>query len=131
MTQLCSWATVHWMRFDGPRTADALDLSAAPAGASCWKIGSDGAAAPDGSRLTSDIWCALGSFPSRDDAEASFDSPMQFLPFLDETVEYWQALLQPVSHKGECNHFDRAKPGPMFAAAADSGEGPMLVMTTA
>ena len=131
MPQLCRWATVHWVRFDGPRSADSLDLGGKPQGCASWKIGPDGKAAADGSRLPGNVWCALGFYRSRADAEAAFEGPETFLPFLEEASEYWQALLQPVSHKGECNHLDRARPGPMFEVADVDVGGPMFVMTTA
>lgn len=131
MAQLCTWATVHWLRFAEARMADALDLRAAPQGAVAWKIGADGQAAPDGSRMPGDVWCAIGIYGGRDEAEAATEAPERFLPFLNDTTEYWQALLQPLGHKGECNLIDPAHPGPMFECVSGDWSGPMLVMTTA
>jgi hypothetical protein len=71
-------------------------------GARSWKIGPDGVVAPDGSRLPSEVWCAVGLYPEREDAEAALDDPGAFLPFLGETTEAWHALLLPVAHHGEC-----------------------------
>jgi hypothetical protein len=99
-------------------------------GARSWKIGPDGVVAPDGSRLPSEVWCAVGLYPEREDAEAALDDPGAFLPFLGETTEAWHALLLPVAHHGECNHLDGDNPGPLFAVDDDPG-GPLVVMTTA
>ena len=130
MTGLCSYATIHWIRFGEARTPDMLDLSRRPESCAAWKIGPDGQAAADGSRKPSDIWCAIGFYRDLAAAEAAMDDAKHFLPFLDDAEEYWQVLLRPVSHKGECNHLDASCAGPMFETAGDSG-GPMVVMTTA
>lgn len=131
MNDPCRWATLHWLRFSDIRTPDALDLSRDPAGASAWKIGADGAAAADGSRLPSEVWCAVGLYPERGDAEAAIADPGAFMPFLGETIEAWHALLLPVAHRGECNHLDRACPGPLLEPHAVDPGGALVVMTTA
>ena len=59
MHEPCRWVTLHWLRFPEVHTLDALDLTARPAGAAGWKIGSDGAAAADGSRVSTEVWCAV------------------------------------------------------------------------
>lgn len=127
----CRWATFHWMRFGEIRLPAALDLSVRPAGAASWKLGPDGSAAPDGSRLPSNVWCAVGLYPDEADAERAFEDPAEFLPFLTSTQESWHALLLPIAHRGECNHLDRDAPGPILAAHAHDPGGPLVVMTTA
>lgn len=131
MNDPCRWATLHWLRFPDIRTPAALDLSRQPAGAAAWKIGADGAAAADGSRQPSEVWCAVGLYPERADAEAAVADPGAFMPFLGETIEAWHALLLPIAHRGECNHLDRERPGPMLQPHAEDPGGPLVVMTTA
>jgi len=131
VSEPCRWATLHWLRFPEIRTPATLDLSTRPVGARSWKIGADGGATPDGSRMPSEVWCAVGLYPKRADAEAALDDPGAFLPFLGETTEAWHALLLPVAHRGECNHLDRDCPGPVLQPHADDPGGPLVVMTTA
>ena len=131
MHEPCRWVTLHWLRFPEVHTLDALDLTARPAGAAGWKIGSDGAAAADGSRVSTEVWCAVGLYSQRADAEAAQADPAAFMPFLGETGEAWHALLKPVAHRGECNHLDRDAPGPLLEPHRDDPGGPLVVMTTA
>src|SRR5690606_14197980 len=62
---------------------------------------------------------------------AAVAEPGRFMPFLGETIEAWHALLLPVAHRGECNHFDRECPGPLVQPHDDDPGGPLVVMTTA
>lgn len=125
------WVVVHWLRMPDIKTRDDLDLSATPPGASSWKIGPDGAAAADGNRKPSEVWCGLGIYPQRADAEQAFTQPAAFLPFLPDAVEAWHALLQPIAHRGHCNHLDSANPGAILAPHDEDPGGPLIVMTTA
>jgi len=131
MNEPCRWVTLHWLRFPDIRTPATLDLSRQPVGSMAWKIGADGAAAPDGSRLPSAVWCAVGLYRERMDAEAAVADPGAYLPFLGEATEAWHALLLPVAHRGECNHLDRDHPGPMLAVHEHDPGGPLVAMTTA
>lgn len=131
MSEPCRWATLHWLRFPAIRTPETLDLSRQPAGAASWKIGWDGAVAPDGSRQPSEIWCALGLYPERIHAEAAVADPAAIMPFLAETTEAWHAVLMPLAHRGECNHLDRDNPGLLLATHDDDPGGPLIVLTTA
>jgi hypothetical protein len=81
--------------------------------------------------MPSEVWCAVGLYPARNDAEQALAAPGAFLPFLPSTVEAWHALLQPIAHRGECNHLDRTVPGLLLEAHADDPGGPLVVMTTA
>jgi len=131
MTEPCRWATLHWLRFAEIRTPETLELSMQPAGAASWKIGSDGPIGPDGMRLPSEVWCALGLYPDRIHAEAALAEPGRFMPFLGDTTEAWHALLLPLVHRGECNHLDRETPGLMLHPHEGDPGGPLIVLTTA
>jgi len=108
-----------------------LDLSPRPAGAASWKLGPDGAAAPDGTRLPSEVWCGVALYSDRADAGLAFEEPSRFLPSLAEAEESWHAQLLPIAHRGECNHLDREAPGPILSAHDQDPGGPLVVMTTA
>lgn len=130
MSEPCRWVTWHFLRFRDIRTPEMLDLSHRPVGAAGWEIGPDGPPKPDGSRELTNTWCAVGLYPDLADAEAAVADPATFMPFLTETTEAWHALLKPVAHRGECNHLDRSRPGPVLEAQKDDPGGPLLVMTT-
>lgn len=126
----CRWATLHWIRFGEVETPQSLDLSGFPPGAASWKIGPDGPVGPDGTRLPSNIWCAVGLYPERADAEVLLDEPA-CMPFLSRAEEAWHALLKPFAHRGECNHLDRDRPGALFHIEGHDPGGTLVVMTTA
>lgn len=130
MAEPCRWVTWHFLRFPEIRTPEMLDLSQRPAGAAGWEIGVDSPPRPDGSREQSGVWCAVGLYPHRDEAEQAVADPGTFMPFVAETVEAWHALLMPVAHRGECNHLDRGTPGAVLDAHGEDPGGPLVVMTT-
>jgi hypothetical protein len=126
------YATAHWLRFPAVTTPDQLDLSMQPEGALSWKIGPSGPVGPDGYRLPSLIWCAVGLFRELDAARSAFEQTQRHMPFLAGVVESWHQLIEPFRHQGECNHLDRTTPCEIFeVAAATSPAGPMMVITTA
>jgi len=127
----CRWATLHWVRFAGIETPGGLDLSHQPEGAASWKIGPDGAVGPDGNRLPSEVWCAVGMFPERAHADAMLEDPGACMPFLPRAREAWHALLKPIAHRGECNLLDRNAPGELFVIEGHDPGGRLVVMTTA
>lgn len=131
MTQLCRWAVVHWLRFEGARRAADLQLASEPKGALSWKVGQDWSASESGLRSGSRIWCALALFTDLQHAEAAFDEAETYLPDMVAASEVWSALLAPFAHKGECNHLNRFEPGALFAVEPGERSGPVFVITTA
>lgn len=130
MPQLCRWALAHWVRYDGKRAAEHLDLSRRPAGCAAWTIGPDVPASTAAARSGSQVWCAVAAFRDEEAAQAAFQQPERYLPDLSQASEAWHALLIPFAHKGECNHLDLAAPGLLFEPQPDPG-GPLFVTTTA
>ena len=128
---LARFATVHWLKFPGIVTPETLRLGESPSRCTCYKLGPDGPVGADGLRTPSNVWCAVALFEDRTPAEAALEQHARFLPSFGEAVESWHALLLPVAHRGECNHFERANPRPMFEIGADDPGGPLFVMTTA
>jgi hypothetical protein len=124
------FATVHWINYHGIRTSEQLSLTAAPAGCVSFKIGPDGPVGPTGTRLPSNVWCAVALFDDRAAAETALAANDAFLPLAD-AVEHWHALLLPITHRGECNHFERTSPRSLFDPGVDDPGGPLFVMTTA
>lgn len=131
MVMKCRWATLHWLRFSEIRTPESLNFSVQPRGAASWKIGPDGPIGPNGYRLPSNIWCAVGLYESLMTADVAMDTTFEYLPFLPQAEQAWHALLQPIAHRGECNHLDRERPGEMFHVEGEDPGGPLIVITTA
>lgn len=131
MAEKARFATVHLLRFTRITTPEELALARVPAGSLSWKIGPGGQVGPDGRRLPSDTWAAVGLFAGQAEAEHAFRNKEEFMPFLFGTAESWHLLLRPFRHHGECNHIDRETPGELFEACEECSGGPLVVVTTA
>ena len=131
MAEMARFATTHWLRFPEVMTPDQLVLSGSPEGSVSWKIGPCGPVGPDGFRLPSNVWCAVGLFTERAAAAAAMERRDTFMPFLSGTTESWHQLLFPFRHHGECNHLHRDCPGAIFEAISPDPGGPLMVLTTA
>lgn len=53
------------------------------------------------------------------------------MPFLDDSIESWHALLLPTMHRGECNHLDRSQPDTLFEVGKADPGGLCMAITTA
>ena len=131
MAQKARFATVHLLRFPDITTAEQLALTHAPSGSISWKIGPGGQVGPDGRRLPSDTWSAVGLFTGLAEAELAFRNKEEFMPFLAGARESWHLLLRPFRHHGECNHIERETPGKLFEVSEEDCGGPLVVVTTA
>jgi hypothetical protein len=131
MFEKARYATAHWLRFQEVTTPEQLSLSGRPEGALSWKIGPCGPVGPNGYRLPSNIWCAVGLFRDVAAARAAFDGKRLFMPFVSSATESWHQLLLPIRHHGECNHIDRECPGELFEVPSTDPGGPVMVITTA
>lgn len=131
MPELGHYVTAHLFRFPEIRVPESLSLGGKPAGAISWKIGSSGPVGPNGYRLPSECWGAVGIFRNLDEAEASLEAKESYLPFLPEVVESWHMLLLPVMHRGECNHLNREEPALCLEVAPEDPSGQLVVITTA
>jgi hypothetical protein len=131
MLEKARYATAHWLRFQDVTTPDQLLLSGKPPGALSWKIGPCGPVGPNGYRLPSNIWCAVGLFRELAVAKSAFDGKHLFIPFVSNATESWHQLLLPIRHHGECNHLDGECPGELFDVSSTDPGGPVMVITTA
>lgn len=131
MRRLCSWATVHWVRFHTAQSKENMAMPPAPQACTRWLWAPDEGDHQGRSRSQSEVWCGIGMFPGRAEAEQALDQPDRYLPGSGEASEAWHALLLPIAHHGECNLLDPAAPGPMFETSPDDPGGPLLVLTTA
>jgi heme-degrading monooxygenase HmoA len=131
MAEKARFATAHWLRFPEITTPDQLDLSGEPESALSWRIGPCGRAGPGVLRLPSNLWCAVGLYRERAEAEAAVNAKAEFMPFLDQVEESWHQVLLPVRHRGECNYLDAENPGELFEVAESDPGGVVMVFTTA
>lgn len=131
MADKARFATLHLLRFPQITTPDQLALTQVPDGSISWKIGPGGRVGPDGRRLPSDTWGAIGLFIGLAEAELALRNKEKFMPFLAGTKEAWHLLLRPFRHRGECNHIHRETPGELFEISEETSGGPLVVVTTA
>ncbi len=131
MAEIARFATTHWLRFPEVMTPDQLLLSGTPEDAISWKIGPCGPVGPDGFRLPSNVWCAVGLFTERTAATVAMERRDSYMPFLSDTTESWHQVLLPIRHHGECNHLNRECPGEVFEVSSADPGGPLMVITTA
>ena len=125
------WITLHRVRF--PEAVSAKDRSFPPvAGASVWRFcplhtpGADGL-----TTLTSDIWCGMAIWPTRDEAEATLADPGGAMPWLPEAVAAWHCLAIPFSHRGKVNWRGHVEDGTAVRPAPRDPGGPLVVVTSA
>lgn len=125
------WITLHRVRFPSEISARERTFGA-PNLPECWRfcpsqrLGED-----DMPTWNSDIWCGLGIYDSREDAEAMVSAPLEHLQFLSEATEQWHALLIPVTHRGEVNWRGNVEGGTAVRTKNDAPSGPLVVITTA
>lgn len=131
MPEKAQYASVHRIRFHEVKTPEMLLLEGSPGGALSWKIGPSGEVGPNGYRLPADVWCAVGLYRDLDAAHAALETRQQFMPFLEDAIESWHALLLPTMHRGECNHLDRSQPDTLFEVGQADPGGVCMVLTTA
>lgn len=125
------WITLHRIRFAHEIAAPDRAFPG-PAAADFWRFCPTQARGPSGMpTFTSDCWGGLALYPDRASAEAVLDAPTEHLPFLDEALEQWHALLVPHAHRGEVKWRDEVQDGTAVRPGRDSREGPLVIVTTA
>jgi hypothetical protein len=125
------FATLHLLGFPQITTPDQLVLTPGTFHQISWKIGPGGKVGPDGRRLPSDTWCAVGFFTELADAELALENKDRLMPFLKDTEKSLHLLLRPFRHNGECNHLERDAPGEIFEVSEAALGGALVVLTTA
>lgn len=126
------WLTLHRVRF-----ANVIDGTGnpmpAPRNARLWRFAPEGEPVrADGHRdCANTAWGGFASYTSKQDAEAVFADPQAHMPFLDQAVEAWHALVIPYAHRGEVNWSGTAQADSAIRVAATDPKGPLVVMTTA
>lgn len=73
----------------------------------------------------SDTWCGLAIHSSKVDAEAMFNAPEDYLPFLSTAVEQWHALAIPVTHGGSLNWNGKVETNSAIRTADEDPKGPL------
>ena len=125
------WITLHRLRF--PEAISAKDRTFQPvAGASVWRfcplhtLGADSLPT-----LTSDIWCGMAIWASRDEAEAMMADPAAAIPWLSEAAAAWHCLAIPFSHRGKVDWRGHVEDGTAIRPAPNDPGGPLVVITSA
>jgi hypothetical protein len=125
------WITLHRLRFAETISAKSRSFPQV-ASASVWRFcplhtpGADGLVT-----LTSDTWCGLGIWESRDEAEAMMAEPGAAMPWLSEAVEAWHCMAVPFSHRGKVNWRGHVEDGTAIRPAPGDPGGPLVIVTSA
>lgn len=125
------WITFHRTRF--PEAISAQERTFPPvAGTSVWRFCPQHTPGQDGLvTLTSDIWCGMGIWDSRAEAEATLADPGAVMPWLVEAVAAWHCLAIPFSHRGKVNWRGHVEDGTAIRPASEDPGGPLIVVTSA
>jgi hypothetical protein len=125
------WITLHRLRF--AKAVSAHDRKFPPVmGASVWRFCPKHTPGEDGMvTLTSDIWCGMGIWDSRAEAEAMVADPGAAMPWLPEAIAAWHCLAIPFSHRGKVNWRGHVEDGTAVRPASKDPGGPLVVVTSA
>lgn len=125
------WIVFHRIRLRAPINGTNRPFPG-PKHAEAWRFYPSSPQGPDGLRTyVSDEWGGFGIYASRQAAEAVFDNPQDHLPFLDDAVEAYHALVVPYSHRGKVNWRGTVLENATFATAPSDPGGPLMVLTSA
>ena len=132
MTTDHDWLTLHHVKFNGV-VDGANNPLPKPEKADLWRFSPEGLPVEaDGSRVcANDAWGGFALYKSRDDAQAVFDAPEEHLPFLDQAVESWHALVIPYAHRGTSGWRETLQDEDAISVAPADPKGPLVVLTSA
>lgn len=127
-----SFASIHLARFDELRTSEDPACDDWPGVLFC-QVGADPRAA--GTELATReafVFALLGLHADEDSADRLVRERHTVVPWLDEAVEVWSAVLQPYRHKGKANYLTPAEPGTFFEplGSPPPPEAPAVVLTS-
>lgn len=125
------WVTLHRVRFS--EAIAALERTFAPvAEADCWRFCvSHTMGDNDLPTWTSDVWCGMGIWNSRAEAETMLAEPDAAMPFLGEAIEVWHALTVPVQHRGEVRWRGVLETNSAITPSKHDPRGQLAIVTSA
>lgn len=125
------WLTLHRVRFSAVKDGAGKPLPG-PGNAKFWRFAPASEMGADGMWTNqSAIWGGFALHSSKSAAEAVFDDPQAHLPFLDQAVEQWHALVIPYAHRGAVQWGDAVQDNSAIRVARADPKGPLVVLTTA
>lgn len=125
------WITLHRVRFPVAVAARERFFPAVQ-GTDCWRfcvrhtMGDN-----DLPTWTSDIWCGMGIWNNRAQAEDMMDDPVDAMPALGEAVESWHGLALPIQHRGEVRWRGELERDCAITPSETDPQGPLAVITSA
>ena len=123
------WLTLHKVLFSD--NADGLSTPlTGPASADFWRFAPKLKIGPKGVVFNDASWGGFASYASKQDAEDVFNSPETHLPFLDNAVEAWHALVIPYAHRGVVKWRDVVQTDCAIKIASKDPKGPLVVLTS-
>ncbi|PUB18477.1 hypothetical protein [Yoonia sediminilitoris] len=125
------WIVFHRVRLRAPIDGTNNPLPG-PKKAEAWRFYPASPQGPNGMRTNvSEEWGGFGIYPSRDLAEEVFENPDEHLPFLDDTLEAFHALVVPYSHRGKVDWRGSLMENETFKTCPSDPGGPLIVITSA
>ena len=125
------WITLHRVQFQDSVSAKQtkFDIPSTP---ECWRFCPGQQLDKEGvPGLSSDIWCGLGIFSDRSEAEEMVAAPEIHLPFMSEAIQQWHALAIPTKHRGEVNWRGHVEKNSAIRVAPKDTNDPLAIITTA
>lgn len=125
------WLTVHRVQLKEVRNGIGNPMPG-PETARVWRFSADWTLGEDGiPTYASDVWGGFAVHPSRAAAEAAFAAGDAALPFADDIIESWHALVVPIRHHGTVKWRDEIETDSALNVASEDPGGPLMVITSA
>jgi hypothetical protein len=125
------WIMFHRIRFATPIDGNRKPFPG-PRKAEVWRFYPASALGANGMRTNiSDEWGGFSLYATRSDADEVLQDPGYHLPFQENAVEAYHALLVPYAHRGEVNWRGEVKDNETFSTAQSDPGGPLVVITSA
>jgi len=131
MTDSHDWMTLHRVKFSSNVDGNNNPFLG-PEEADIWRFSPNSPISDDGLLTNvSDEWGGFALFDNKADAMAVVNAPEDHLPFLEQSVESWHALVIPYAHRGEVKWRDFVQENSAIRVAETDPKGPMVILTSA
>jgi len=130
MDQNHDWLTFHRVRFAHSVDGVGKPLPG-PTAAEFWRFAPSMKIGPEGMIANDPVWGGFGLYTSQSDAEDVINAPEAHLPFLENAIEAWHALVIPYAHRGTVHWRKEVQTDSAIKPAFADPKGPLIIITTA
>lgn len=127
-----TYVSIQLARFDSLRTAEDMAAEERAGVHFCGVAADTRAAATEPASQQAFKFLIFGLHEDAASAHRFLDNRRALVPWLDEALEVWEAVLQPFRHTGEANYLERGQPGPLFDSLAPppASTAPIVAITS-